>query len=97
MRNNLGGFHLYRDGYDGFVGYRGKLPNNLAFGDPEADVLRKMGQPLRTGGGNMSQVTKGVVPRWFWFSLAEVILHVQLDSSSRVEIVTSRTADVKAT
>jgi hypothetical protein len=90
----LAAFHLYRDGYNGFVGYRGKLPNNLVFGDPEHEVLRKMGQPIKTGGGGMSRVTKGVVPRWFWFPLGEAILHIQLDENGRVEMATPQTIAV---
>jgi hypothetical protein len=42
----------------------------------------------------MSHLLKRVVPRWFWYPLGEVILHVQFDAKGRVEMVTPRTSDV---
>jgi hypothetical protein len=93
----LAAFHLHSDGHEGFLGYRGKLPNGLVFSDREAEILRKMGQPLKIGGGGMSHITRGAVPRWFWFPLGEAILHIQLDTNGRVEMVTPRTRDIKPT
>ncbi|HEV2960364.1 MAG TPA: hypothetical protein VG649_00950 [Candidatus Angelobacter sp.] len=87
-------FHLHREGHEGYAGYSKRLPNSLALNDSEPEVLRKMGQPLKKGGGNMSDLLKGPVPRWFWFPLEDVILHIQFDANKRVEMVTPRTPDV---
>lgn len=90
----IAAFHLHRDGHEGFAGYSNPLPNGLALGDSETEALHKMGQPIRTGGGGASGVTKGSVPRWFWFPLGNAILHIQLDVNDRVEMVTPRTPDI---
>jgi hypothetical protein len=93
----LTAFHLHRDGHEGYAGYSNRLPNNLALSDPEAEVLRKMGQPIKTGGGGMSRALKGPVPHWFWFRLGDAILHVQFDEDNRVEMVTPQKPNVKST
>jgi hypothetical protein len=90
----LAAFHLYREGHHHFLEYTGNLPNGIVFGDPEDEVLHKLGQPLRRGGGGASSVTNGPIPRWLWFPLGEAILHIQLDVNGRVEMVTPRTCDV---
>jgi hypothetical protein len=91
----LAAFHLHRDGHEGYAGYSNRLPNGLALSDSEVEVLRKMGQPVKTGGGGMSRVLKGTVPRWFLFPLGDAILHIQFDANGRVELVTPRTPDIK--
>ena len=88
-------FHLYRKGYEGFAGYSGQLPNGVSLGDSEAEVLRKMGQPIKSGGGGTSSVLKQSIPRWFWFRLGEVILHFQLDQMGRVDMATLQTPEIK--
>lgn len=90
----LAAFHLHGDGHEGYTGYSGLLPNGLALGDSEADVLRKMGQPLKVGGGANSRLLKRIVPRWFWYPLQEAILHIQFDTKGRVEMVTPRVTGV---
>lgn len=90
----LAAFHLHGHGHEGYEGYSGQLPNGLSLGDSEAEVLRKMGQPLKIGGGGMSRLLMGVVPRWFWYPLGEAILHVQFDTKGRVEMVTPRVPDI---
>lgn len=85
---HLAAFHLHSDGHEGYEGYSGQLPNGLAFGDFESEVIRKMGQPLKIGGGGKSHLLKGLVPRWFWYPLGEAILHVQFDPKGAVEMVT---------
>jgi len=91
----LAAFHLYREGYEGFAGYSGQLPNGVAFGDPEAEVLRKMGEPLKRGGVGVSPVLKRPIPRWFWYTLNDAILHLQLDSNGRVDMATLQIPEVK--
>src|SRR5262249_10515238 len=90
----LAAFHLHSSGHEGYQGYSGELPSALAFGDSDAEVLRKMGQPLKTGGGGMSRLL-GVVPRWFWYPLGEAILHIQFDSQGSVEMVTLRVPELQ--
>ncbi|MGA2497920.1 MAG: hypothetical protein ABSH20_09270 [Tepidisphaeraceae bacterium] len=93
----LSAFHLHRAGHEGFAGYTGQLPNGVALGDLEAEVLGKMGQPSLTGGGGMSTVLPGPIPRWFRYSIGSFVLHFQLDTMGRVEMVTVSAPDVRPT
>lgn len=88
-------FHLYREGHEGFAGYSGQLPNGVALGDSEAELLRRMGQPIKRGGGGTSAVRKQPIPRWFWFALGEAILHFQLDPMGRIDMATLQTPEIK--
>jgi hypothetical protein len=81
-------FHLHSEGHEGYARYAGQLPGGIAFGDPESEVLRKMGPPLASGGGEMSKVLKRPVPRWFRFGLGDCVLHIQFNETGRVEMVT---------
>jgi len=89
----LAAFHLHSSGHEGYQGYSGELPSALAFGDSDAEVLRKMGQPIKTGGG-MSRFI-GAISRWSWYPIDDAILHLQFNSQGRVEMVTLRVPDVK--
>lgn len=91
----LAAIHLHRDGHEGYSGYSNNLPNGLALGESEADVLRKMGKPIKIGGGGASHLFKGPVPRWFWFPMGEAIFHIQFDHNGRVEMATLQTPEVK--
>jgi len=84
----LAAFHLYRKGYDGFAEYSDQLPNGVAFGDSEDEIFRKMGQPIRVGGGGMIPALKRSAPRWFWYPLGDAILHLQFDESGQVDMAT---------
>ncbi|WP_213803763.1 hypothetical protein [Granulicella sp. dw_53] len=88
-------FHLHREGHEGFSGYSGQLPDGVALGDSETELLRKMGEPIRKGGGGTSSVLKRSIPRWFWFPVSEAILHVQLDSTGRIDMATLQTPGIK--
>jgi hypothetical protein len=81
-------FHLYSAGHEGFAEYQGHLPNETSFGDSELEVLRKMGTPLKSGGGVPSRVTSGMVPKWHQFAMRNAILHFQFNARNRVELVT---------
>src|SRR5215467_4295443 len=91
----LAAFHLHDQGHEGYERYSCELPNGLAFGNSETEVLGKMGLPIKIGGGSISHLLKRVVPRWFWYPLGEAILHVQFDTKGRVEMVTPRVPDIK--
>ncbi len=91
----LAAFHLHREGHEGYAGYSGQLPNDVALDDPEAEVLRKMGQPSTSGGGGMSTVVKGPIPRWFRYSFGDAFLHFQLDANGRVDMATLSARDIK--
>jgi hypothetical protein len=91
----LAAFHLYREGHEGFAGYTGQLPSGVALGDTEAEVLRKLGQPFKRGGGGMSATLNRPIPPWFSYILGDAILRFQLDPSGRVEMATLQIPDVK--
>ncbi len=81
-------FHLYREDYEGYAGYSGRLPNGVVMGDSEAVVLRKMGQPSQRGGGNMMPVLNRPVAQWLRYPFGEASLRFQLDQNGRVEMAT---------
>ena len=84
----LSSFHLYSEGYDGFARYGLTLPGSLAFGDGLDTVLAKLGETVRTGGGDYSSLLKRVTPRWLVFPLGADHLHVQFDGGDHVDLVT---------
>lgn len=81
-------FHLHRQGHDGYCGFSGKMPLDLAFNDLEADVVRKLGSPRSQGGGNRSTVMGRTVPYWVEYSNPNYSLHLQFDQLGRLELVT---------
>src|SRR5262249_16229496 len=87
----LAAFHFHREGHEGFSGYSGRLPHDICLGDSEADVLRKMGEPSKIGGGGLIPVLKRPAPRWFWYPLGSAILHLQFDQDGRVDMATLQT------
>ena len=91
----LAAFHLYREGHQGFAQYQGELPNRVVFGDSEHDLLRKLGEPLKRGGGVISSFDGQSIPRWFWFTLGKSILHLQLDGMGRVDMATLQVPEIK--
>lgn len=95
----LAAFHLHGEGHEGFQKYSGQMPNAIALGSSEAEVLQKMGEPIKIGGGGVSRVSGGMVPRWFWYRLGQgpraPILHIQFDANGRVQMVTPRVPNVK--
>jgi hypothetical protein len=91
----LAAFHFYSQGHEGFAAYLGQLPNGIALGDSETELLSRMGEPIRIGGGGTSPVLKRPVPRWFWFAVGEAILHVQLDQKGRIDMATLQTPEIK--
>jgi hypothetical protein len=53
----IAAFHLHREGHEGFAGYSGQLPNHVALGDSEIELLRRMGEPIRRGTTRPPKVT----------------------------------------
>jgi len=90
----LSAFHLHRDGHEGYRGYAGTLPNSVALGDSEAELLHKMGLPRTSGGGTISRVTEDVIPRWLRYPFGKAFLHFQLDTKRRIEMVTLSARDI---
>src|SRR5436853_7796976 len=41
----LAAVHMHREGHEGYAEYSGKLPNEVALNEVEAELFRKMGQP----------------------------------------------------
>ncbi len=92
----LAAFHLHGEGHEGYSGYSCQLPNGVALGDPEDEVLRKMGPPHSSGGGGISKLLKRPVPRWFRYALGGSFLHFQLDAAGLVDMVTLDASDGQA-
>lgn len=81
-------FHLYREGHEGFAGYSGQLPEGVRFDDSETEIVRKMGKPMKVGGGTMSRLLNRRVPRWYWYSIGNAVLHLQFDEKGYLEMAT---------
>jgi hypothetical protein len=92
---HVSAFHLHRAGHEGYSQYCRQLPNGVALDDSEGELLRKLGQPMATGGGGMSRLLKKPIPRWLKYSLGDAILHFQLDPNNHVEMITLSTPDVR--
>jgi hypothetical protein len=61
----------------------------------QADVCRKLGKPLNTGGGGMSSLLRKLVPFWLRYSIDGAILHFQLNTDRRVEMMTLYAEDIR--
>ena len=84
----LAAFHMHREGHDGYVGYSGQLPRAVTLNDTEGEVLRKMGPPAATGGGDVSAVLKRLTQRWLRYPLGGANLQFQFDANGRMDLAT---------
>jgi hypothetical protein len=81
-------FHFHRKGHEGYAEYSGRFPNGVAFGDPETEILRKMGQPIARGGGNTFSGLNRPVPYWVRYAFGDSTLRFQLDATGLVDMTT---------
>ena len=86
--------HLHRKGHEGYSQYPGELPNGISFNDREDEVLRKLGRPIEAGGGGRVVLNR-TVPRWLRYSAGDSVIHLQMDSKGRLEMVTLYPLDTK--
>lgn len=84
----VSGFHFHRQGHEGFNEYPGRFPGSVGFNDSEADVRRKLGQPVKTGGGGISSVLRKPIPHWLRYAIGDAMIHFQLDVDGKVEMIT---------
>lgn len=95
---HLVAFHFHRAGHEDYSGYTGRLPGDIAFGDSEFEIRRKLGEPSSTGGGGISSVApKLPIPRWRKYRFGDAILHLQLDDAGRLEMATLQSPKVRPT
>jgi len=90
---HLCGFSMFREGFEGYAGYSGDLPNNVSFADCEAAVISKMGEPETRGGGSMSRLL-GLIHPWIGYRFCDAMLHFQFDLSGLVERVSLFAPDI---
>jgi len=88
-------FHFHRQGHEGYAEYNGELPSGVTLGDTEADVLRKMGDPITRDGGNAFPVLNRPVPYWFQYSFRGAVLRFQFDPDRRLEMATLQASGIK--
>lgn len=88
-------FHLHRDGHEGYARYAGNLPNGVTFGDSESEVVRKLGEPLERGGGNIFPVLNRPVPNWSRYAVGDAALRFQFDQNRRLEMATVQQNNVR--
>jgi hypothetical protein len=91
----LGAFHFHREGHEGHSQFSGRFPGGVAFGDSEAELIRKLGPPMAVGGGGFSKMLKKPISRWLRYSLDHAILQFQLDQEGNVEMVTLYTPNLQ--
>jgi hypothetical protein len=84
---HLSCFHLHRDGHEGHAQYAGDIPGRVHFGDRREEIVRKLGEPLSTGGGGLSAIDNQPIPRWMRYSLATSILQFELDAEDRMQMI----------
>ena len=89
-------FHFHAQNHEGYAGYQGDLPNGVALGDSENEIVSKLGPPSATGGGGVSSVLKKSIAYWLRYSLDDAVLQFQLDDHRRVEMVTFYSPDLKS-
>jgi hypothetical protein len=81
-------FHFHREAHEGYAAYSGTFPNGVLLGDPEWAVLRKMGLPTWSGGGEKS-------PAWIRYKFGDAVLHFQSDRAGHVEMITLMVPDIR--
>src|SRR6266436_197135 len=85
----LDAFHLHRQDHEGYSQYRGALPGGVAFGDSLEQIVRKLGEPVTTGGGGASIILKKPVPYWVRYSLGpNECIQFQFDDDGNMEMAT---------
>jgi hypothetical protein len=68
---------LYPQGRDGFDAYAGEIDGGVTFADVRADVIRRLGEPSASGGGERSALY-AEVPQWIRYDRPDHTLHVEL-------------------
>jgi hypothetical protein len=84
----VSGFHFHRAGHEGYNEYLGQFPAEIVFNDMESDIRRKLGEPIKAGGGGISKILKRPIPKWLVYPLGNARLHVQFDADGKTELVT---------
>jgi hypothetical protein len=88
-------FLLHRAGHERHAGYQGILPLGLAFSEGEAGVLKTLGPPTRSGGGDESVLLQRTNPLWHRYDFADWSLHVQFDDAGTLEMVTLSAPEIR--
>ncbi|MQP66285.1 hypothetical protein GE253_13135 [Niveispirillum sp. SYP-B3756] len=81
------GIHFYSEGYEEHAKYSEEMPHGLNFGDTKDDVLKKMGEPYSTGGGNYVKLLNKNSPMWIKYMIGDDVLHIQINNDERVDLV----------
>jgi len=81
-------FHLHSEGHEGYRKYSGDLPGGVAFGDNADTVLKKLGAPVASGGGQKSVVLNRRLPKWLRYDFGEFLVNVQFDEVGFIEMLT---------
>lgn len=74
--SKLVALQFYRGGRDGYSEYKGILPDNLVFNDDRSAVHSRIGEPTKSGGGQVVPVIGGVSP-WDLFERENHSLHIE--------------------
>jgi hypothetical protein len=86
--------HLYREGHEGYKQYANRLPLGIYFGDSNQELLRKLGNPIASGGGKPSSILLGTaIPRWTKYAFGEDALHLELDANGNLQMLTIQAPD----
>ncbi|KAA5999778.1 MULTISPECIES: hypothetical protein [unclassified Pantoea] len=72
--------HFYFDGYENYAPFQGKLLSGICSSWNEKSVLRILGEPSASGGGN-SDMLLGYINRWIKYEKESYALHLQFDQN----------------
>lgn len=84
---------LFADGFQGYNGFRGELPEGVSFRDSRAEVRARLGTPSASGGGGVDPYL-GPIRMWDRFDRDAYAMHVQYsEGENSVDLISLMTFD----
>jgi hypothetical protein len=79
---------LHTDGYQGYKGFAGVVPEGISFSHSRRVVHERLGLPSASGGGTVVKFF-GKVPAWDRYDRSERSVHIQYaDDETSVNLIT---------
>lgn len=86
--------HLFSEKYQGFSGYKGKLPSGLFFLDSRLVVQQKLGTPAKSGGGK--KVGRRLIPVWDLYDYSKYSVHLTYNDNLESVVLVTLSANIPA-
>lgn len=88
LDSRLKAIHLYSSGRDEYSEYVGNVPGGLTFRDRKEEVIRKLGNPTRSGGGEKTLLADRIA-EWVRYDYTNYSLHAEFsEPRGTVSLVT---------